>query len=379
MTSTRYIFDPAVIETALADRAHLRGAIRPELLAQRPDGFPLARCSPWQIARILGATDRYAGPALVADDLEQCLAAGLALPWLRTTSCAQLRAGLAEARTACELLRHGFVLEELDLGNSQDRVPEFAARDDKLEIAVEVYAPREWQRLADLTDALSDHLRHLDAPVEYDIELIVGPLTRFDDRDELASLHPGPVDAGLTDDVCELAMESVVGRILAGLRSGRDTAKATHSISSLNLKIHATLTDIRPAIGLTPRRERCIHYWPASGYAPEGMFERLARRRVRHKMRRGQAAAAGLAASLLVVDLGHFPLVEEWDHDFYDRAFSATLERHIAPDTMGHDAIAFCDASGPLGRLRTRYSVVADAAPKELVQLLEKLVRTCGG
>lgn len=105
------------------------------------------------------------------------------------------------------------------------------------------------------------------------------------------------------------------------------------------------------------------------------MFDRLARRRVRHKMRRGQAGAAGLATALLVVDLTQFPLANEWDSDFYDRAFRAALERHIAPDLMRHDAIAFCDASNPDGRLRLR-AVVADAPPNALVHLLKRLGRS---
>lgn len=62
------------------------------------------------------------------------------------------------------------------------------------------------------------------------------------------------------------------------------------------------------------------------------------------------------------------------DSDFYDRAFRATLEGHIAPDLMRHDAIAFCDASNPDGRLRPRFAVVAHAPPDGLVHLLKRLV-----
>jgi hypothetical protein len=155
---------------------------------------------------------------------------------------------------------------------------------------------------------MAEHLRHLDAPIDYDIELVVGPLSRLDDEGVPASLHPGPVDAGLDNDVRELAVTSVLERIVAALRSGASRVEATHTIASLNLKIQAVLTDIRPASEHVPRREWLIHGWPASGYAPEGMFERLARRRVRQKMRRGQAAAAGLGTSLLIVDLAQVPL-----------------------------------------------------------------------
>jgi hypothetical protein len=119
VTSPHYIYDPAVIQAALARRPHLHNAIGDRLLAQPAKAFPRARCSPWQIARILSATQRHQGPALVADDLERCLAAGLKLRWLTTTSRSQLRSGLAEVRTACELLRRGFVLKDLDDGKAK--------------------------------------------------------------------------------------------------------------------------------------------------------------------------------------------------------------------------------------------------------------------
>jgi hypothetical protein len=378
VTAPHYIYDPTVIAAALAGRAHLRGAIGNRMLAEAPAAFPRARSCPWQISRILGATDRYPGTGLLADDLERCLAAGLTLRWLRTTSRRQLGAGLAEVRTACEFLRHGFILQDLDTGKSQSRVPEFAARDGELEIAVEVYAPREWQRLTDLTDELADRLRHLDVPMDYDIELVVGPMSRLDDEGGLASLHPGPVDRGL-DEVRDGAVASVMERIHAGLLSGRSVVEATHVVASLNLKIRAVLAEIRPASGPLPQREFHIHRWPASGYAPEGIFDRLARRRVRHKMSRGQAAAARLATSLLMVDLTQIPLADEWDYDFYRGAFARALEHHVAPDLMRHDAVAFCDAFGPEGRLRLHFLVLDDAAPDGLIALLHSLGRNDSG
>jgi hypothetical protein len=270
-------------------------------------------------------------------------------------------------------------VEDLDDGKGQDRVPELAARNRELEMGVEVYAPRDWQRLDELTDEMADHLRNLNAPSDYDIELVIGPLSRFDDEGALASLHPGLVDAGLDNDVCGAVIASVMDRIASAVRGAASHVEATLSIASLNLKIEAVLTDIRPASERLPRRACIIHRWPAGGYAPEGMFDRLARRRVRQKMVRGQAAAAGLATSLVMVDLAEFPLAEEWEHGFYRRAFEGALERHVDRDLMGHDAVAFCDASSPANRLRLRSARVADTAPDGLTSLLRRLGAATAG
>jgi hypothetical protein len=109
------------------------------------------------------------------------------------------------------------------------------------------------------------------------------------------------------------------------------------------------------------------------------MFDRLARRRVRQKMVRGQAAAAGLATSLLMVDLAEFPLAEEWEHGFYRRSFEASLARHVARDLMGHDAVAFCDAPSPDKRLRLRSALIVETAPDGLTSLLRRLAHSDGG
>ena len=83
------------------------------------------------------------------------------------------------------------------------------------------------------------------------------------------------------------------------------------------------------------------------------------RRRVRHKMQRGQAPGAALPSSMLVVDLSSIELRDEWDYEWYAEQFEAALDAHVARDLKGHDVIVLCDASGPDGSLRVRRSLPA--------------------
>jgi hypothetical protein len=293
-----------VVEAALADRPHLRQAVGDFIGGQRSDAFPHARRSPRQIARILGATQRCTHLLRLVDDLERCLALGLKLRWLSTVSHTQLRSGLAEVRVADELARDGFDIDDLDDGKSQERVPEFVARRGDIEVGVEVYAPRQSQRLEDLTDDLADYLRHLDRPYDYSIELDVGPSSRLNADSSLASMHPGPVDTGLDDaPVRNAIVTSVIDAIDTTLTHGRPIARATQTVESLNLKVDVALTNIRRAAGAFPQRPQLIGRWPSGGYAPEGIFDHLARGRLRRKLQRGQAPAAAATSSLLVVDL----------------------------------------------------------------------------
>ena len=99
------------------------------------------------------------------------------------------------------------------------------------------------------------------------------------------------------------------------------------------------------------------------------------RRRVRHKMQRGQAPGAALPSSMLVVDLSSMELRDEWDYEWYAEQFDAALDAHVARDLKGHDVIALCDASGPDGRLRVRRSLPAKEAPSALVDAVEIIGR----
>jgi hypothetical protein len=370
-----YIYDPAIVEAAVVSRPHLRAALA-ELLPGTPcAAFPHARSSPWQLARILGATQDYPRLLGVADDLERSLAHGLKLRWLTTESRAQFRSGLAEVRTACELLRQGFALEDLDDGKGQDRVPELAARRGDLEVAVEVYAPREWQRLADFTDDLAARLRHLDRPFDYTMELSVGRASALDVDGCLTSMHPGPVDAGIEAAAVRNAIvNAIAGGTDTALAEGRPP-HATHHVDALNLKVSAQLTRIRRATGPLPERPWTVTRWAAGDYAPEGIFERLMRRRVRHKMQLGQAPGAALPLSMLVVDLSSIELRDEWDCEWYAEQFDAALDAHVARDLKRHDVITLCDASGPDGSLRLRRSFPAKEAPSALVDAVEIIGR----
>ena len=101
-------------------------------------------------------------------------------------------------------------------------MPELAARRGDLDVAVEVYAPREWQRLADFTDDLAARLRHLDRPFDYTMELSVGRASALHVDGCLTSMHPGPVDAGLEADAVRNAIvNAIAGGIDAALAEGR--------------------------------------------------------------------------------------------------------------------------------------------------------------
>lgn len=176
------------------------------------------------------------------------------------------------------------------------------------------------------------------------------------------SLHPGPVDAGLTPDVGNSILTAVMDRVRPP-----DDVVAAHVLAEINLRIGVQLTDVRRVRALVPQRQRTVHHWPAGGYAPEAIFDRLARRRVRTKLRRGQASSDGLAAAVLVIDLSEVPATDAWGIDYYRDAFIASTERHVAPRLQGHDAVVF------IAHRHVHCTVADDAAPPELVSLLRNL------
>lgn len=115
-------------------------------------------------------------------------------------------------------------------------------------------------------------------------------------------------------------------------------------------------------------RERLPARWGVSsppglsGYAPEGMLDRLVHRRVRRKAAKGQAPRSGLAPlSLLVVDLARAQLTSELSHSGYRARFEQTLRERLGDDLLGYDLIAFCESHSGAAYLQLHFLMSEDA------------------
>jgi hypothetical protein len=352
-----FLFDPVEVAKVLTRLPHLRAAIPdPAQDGEESVAFPGMRKSERQLYRVLSNVHYEHLDALLRS-LDFCIGRGFTQPTiLRTRARGAFAPALSEVYVAEHLLRCAFELEAFDLTKGSDPVPEFVARKGSLSIAVEVYTPLEWEGLDQLMDELSSRIKNLDLPLDYRFEVRVEQLEQFDAAHRLLFIHPGELARGLDAQTRERVTTPLLDEVEHRLSGGERAVHETHDEPALNIQVRLEIDDVEPSREQLPARWGVISPPGLSGYAPEGMFDRLVHRRVRRKAARGQAPHSGLAPiSLLVVDLAHAELTSELSHPCYRARFEETLRARLGEDLLGYDLIAFCESRPSPAKLQLHF------------------------
>jgi hypothetical protein len=342
MSRSTYLFDPDGVRKLLNELPDLcRGLGDPVQEGESSISFPAARKSERQIYRVLSNV-HCPHLAALARSLNFCIARGFSQPTiLRTRDRSAFQSALSELHIAEHLLLRGFEIEGLDLQKGSDPVPEFITRRSGLTIAVEVYAPREWEGLTGLMDNLLDAVKNLDLPFDYSFAVRVEQLQKFDAHHRLLFVHPGELARALDSSRGGGVLEPLIAEVKKRLEAGETALHVAHNERELNLRIMVDVEEVAKSGQRLPTRWGVISPPNLSGYAPEAMFDRLTHRRVRAKASKGQAS--GLAPiSLLVVDLAHAELSSELVHDAYRAKFEQVVRKRLGSGLPDYDAIALC-------------------------------------
>jgi len=351
------LFDPDEVATRLASLPRLAPALGdPHLEGECSTVFAQARKSAREIYRVLGNVHFQHLDELV-QALDFCLEGGFTQPTiLRTRARKSFAESLAELHAAEHFLLRKFEVEPQDTTKGSEPVPDFIARGHGTEVAVEVYCPRAWEGLSDLLDDLKDVIKNLDVPYDYAFKVRIEQLEHFTADDRLLTFHPGELAAALTPTVRE--------SIILGIRDDL-AAKLARAVShgsvhgewerpDLNIGITIALESGKGSRGRLPSRQGIIEGPSTSGYAPEGMFDRLVLNNVRKKAKKGQAAGHA-SLSLLLVDLSCSELTRELLHPSYRPLFLQTVDTRLGSDLGSYDFIAFCDAPAWRRELRLHF------------------------
>jgi hypothetical protein len=221
-----FLFDPADVAKVLDRLPHLRSVIPdPAREGQESAAFRGMRKSERQLYRVLSNVHYEHLDALLRS-LDFCIGRGFTQPtMLRTRARSAFAAAVSEVYVAEHLLNRGFGVEGLESEKGADTVPELVARKDSLAIAVEVYAPLEWEGLGELMDELTSGVKNLDLPIDYRFEARVEQLAQFDAEHRLLLIHPGTLARGLDGKTRERIvtplLDEVERRLSAGEREVR--------------------------------------------------------------------------------------------------------------------------------------------------------------
>ena len=358
---TMFLFDPSPLCREGRELPVLLSRIGPlEELGEGSSAFGRARKSDRQIIRIL-ANLHYPPLRSLARSLEACVEAGCEQPAiLRTRDAAQFRSAVSELLFANHLRARGYLLRRVEPTSTGGVIPEFIAVRGGTSVAVEVYAPRQWEELDALTDEIKHGLENADLPFDFEYELSINPAERIDEHGQLAYPDPWAIAGALSRERREQIVDSSLGAILGALAHGDTQISHSNIESSLNLHLSARVTNARRSLETLPARQGFISHLGANGYAPEAMFEGLVDR-MHAKATRRQGPNSPLAsASLLVVDLTYAELTSELWNGYYRKNFEASLRRRMETPPGGYDLVALCSWSATDAVMRTHYVVTSD-------------------
>lgn len=207
-----------------------------------------------------------------------------------------------------------------------------------------------------LRHARRRHRRH------YRFEARVEQIEQFDAEHRLLFIHPGELARGLDAKTREGVVTPLLDEVERRLRVGEREVRVAHEERPLNIRVRVEVEDVEQSRERLPARWGVSSPPGLSGYAPEGIFDRLVHRRVRTKVAKGQAPRSGLAPiSLLVVDLARAQLTSELAHSGYRQRFEETLRERLGDNLLGYDLVAFCESRAAAVKLQLHFLMSEDA------------------
>jgi hypothetical protein len=362
---TAFLFAPSAIELVLGELPSLAANLHDPAVEGTPsDAFPTLRKSELAIYRWLTGShyDHLADALAMLDRVygAGCTIGGL----LGTRGRTQFEGHTGELLVAADLIRRGYSVTAVP--RSAQASPDLHVAGDGIDVAVEVYSPRELIAVDDWVEEVKDLVMQVDLPADFD--------ARIDTKVELPVTMP-PIprsDAWETADMIAATHEQVLEAIRAGVDEHLLELRPfsqTYEHPGTPLVTTVELSDVHATSDAGPARHGTLG-WPGfGGYSPAGVFAKVVRRTTKKASER-QAEGVEATACALVVNLTHTKIAEDLFHGGHLTDAAKALDG-LEPADFGLDAIAFAARVLPHG-LAALLIVTADegALTEEQAQAL---------
>jgi len=308
-------------------------------------GFPEARKSPRQIYRIL-ANQHYPHLVELLQALEYCLANGYQNPsLLQTRDQSQFSSSISELLIAKTLIQKGFTVRGFDHTKSQRSVPDILATTNEHSLIIEVYAPRDWEGLDLFLYEIDLYLKYLDRPLDFVFNIDNQLIHRFDKNGKLLHFDPWKFSDAMENRIFRRkSIKNIIDFIEENLVDGcEENLEAIFLYEDFNVKTSLSINRIQKSKQNYPDRRGTFSPPTLTGYAPEGMFDLLVRKRILNKLHQRQTdRMPGNYYRILMVDISHLGYVSEFEHPVYLSKFKQSLQCHLVANQIQADLILFC-------------------------------------
>ena len=337
-----FLFDPANVRGVLA-RVPSVAALIPDPADEgaASDAYPALRKTPRELYRWIANT-HYEHLAAVVPTLERVHAAGCTFGHLLTTSSRERFVDLtAEVFVAEDLLDRGYSVRTIQLTN--DPTPDLHVTGKSVDLAVEVYSPRELYAFDIWQDTTTELFSYMDVAADYhssiatEVERTIPP--------EREQLDPWRI-AGFLGQTREHVHVEIARDVEDALRELRPLTQS-YAHPGAPLVTTVELTDVRASSPVGPVRTGALSPPGYGGYSPAGVFKKVVRKALR-KARRRQVQGVTASARALVVYMIGTKIAEDLKHPAHMKGAEAVLEG-IEPQEYGLDVLAFVVRALPQG------------------------------
>lgn len=341
-----YIYDPQIVDKVLQGYPLLRqGLGDPAQEGQKAVSFPQCRKTRREIYRIL-SNQHYPHLVELLKLLEYCIVSGWEQPTLlKTRGQKEFGSSVAELFVAGSFLKRGLKVRGFDQSKGAGRVPDMLIESGTLSMSVEVYCPRDWNGLYYFLEEMRLGILHLDVPWDFYFEISMELINDFCPEGKSLWFDPwqfSKVNENPADRWAKI--RPILSQIETNL-SGATRAEIVACLPNedLNVLFEVRLFQIQKSQGHTPARIGTVSGPTLSGYAPEGMFDRLVERRILKKIQKGQAQSLQRAHfRALIVDISRLGYTSEFTHPYYLQQFGQSVEKHMDSEELDVDLVVFC-------------------------------------
>jgi hypothetical protein len=352
--STPILFSPAKVKSTLASLPSVAALLPdPAVEGEPSEAFPgVLRTTEREVYRWIANT-QYEHLAEALGHLERPHAARCRFGNLLTTrSRNQFQSYTAELFVADDLLRRGYAVSTIE--RTGQASPDLHVTGNGIDLAVEVYSPRELGAVDEWVHRVTDLLNYVDIAASFTSS--VG--TRYE-----RSIPPQPshLDPWATAGMLEQTGEHVIAEIT------HDVEDALRNLRSLNkvyrhpetpLVTTVEVENVEQASPRGPARWGAFSSPGYGGYSPAGVFRTVVER-TEKKARKRQTHGVAAQAHALVVYLMGTKIADDLARPVHMSEAEAALDL-LEPQHYGLDAIAFVVRMLPTG-LGAIFTVADDA------------------
>jgi hypothetical protein len=348
LVSAGILFSPDTVKDVLRDLPSVAALLPdPTVEGEPSEAFLELRKTRREVYRWIANT-HYTHLAEVVPALERVHGTGCRFGnLLTTTSRERFISHTAEVFVADDLLRRGYTVRTVPLTDQVS--PDLHVVSDDVDVAVEVYSPRELIAVDEWVREVSDLLSYVDIRASYTSRIDTNLVRSIPpEREALDPWAPAKMLEETRDEV----LAAITADVEESLRRLSGMSK-TYRHAGTPLVTTVELDDVEEAPDVGPVRRGSISYPGFSGYSPAGVFRTIVTRSQR-KAKRRQTHGVDAPARALVVYLMGTQVAEDLAHPAHGEQARRLLEgaepgEGIEPRDYGLDVIAFVVRALPEG------------------------------